>query len=88
MNDDVRRVLVYRLGSLGDTLIALPSFHLIYLKWSGTLRLRSQRFADTPTRPYAGTLPYDPFHFEKRETEKMNLNGVDLGGEELIACRR
>ena len=25
----VRRVLVYRLGSLGDTLIALPSFHLI-----------------------------------------------------------
>jgi ADP-heptose:LPS heptosyltransferase len=29
MNDDVRRVLVYRLGSLGDTLIALPSFHLI-----------------------------------------------------------
>src|SRR5581483_12376467 len=29
MNDAVRRVLVYRLGSLGDTLIALPSFHLI-----------------------------------------------------------
>lgn len=38
MNDNVgptlatnqaRRVLVYRLGSLGDTLIALPSFHLI-----------------------------------------------------------
>ena len=28
-NDHVRRVLVYRLGSLGDTLIALPSFHLI-----------------------------------------------------------
>src|SRR5215472_15050983 len=29
MSDSVRRVLVYRLGSLGDTLIALPSFHLI-----------------------------------------------------------
>ncbi len=29
MNEHVRRVLVYRLGSLGDTLIALPSFHLI-----------------------------------------------------------
>lgn len=26
---DVRRVLVFRLGSLGDTLVALPSFHLI-----------------------------------------------------------
>jgi heptosyltransferase-3 len=29
MADNVRRVLVYRLGSLGDTLIALPAFHLI-----------------------------------------------------------
>jgi (E)-4-hydroxy-3-methylbut-2-enyl-diphosphate synthase len=29
-------------------------------------------------------LPYDPFHFEKRETEKIHLNGFDLGGEELI----
>lgn len=26
---DVKRVLVYRLGSLGDTLVALPSLHLI-----------------------------------------------------------
>ena len=26
---DVRRVLIYRLGSLGDTVIALPCFHLI-----------------------------------------------------------
>jgi len=41
--------------------------------------------ADTPTRPYADTpLPYDPFHFEKRETDKIHVNGVDLGGEELI----
>ncbi|HUC61865.1 MAG TPA: glycosyltransferase family 9 protein [Alphaproteobacteria bacterium] len=27
--DDARRVLIYRLGSLGDTLVALPCFHLI-----------------------------------------------------------
>ena len=41
--------------------------------------------ADTPTRPYADTLlPYDPFHFEKRETDKIHVNGIDLGGEELI----
>ncbi len=26
---DVRRVLIYRLGSLGDTVVALPCFHLI-----------------------------------------------------------
>jgi ADP-heptose:LPS heptosyltransferase len=29
VNNHARRVLVYRLGSLGDTLIALPAFHLI-----------------------------------------------------------
>ena len=29
MTAQVRRVLVYRLGSLGDTLVALPSLHLI-----------------------------------------------------------
>jgi (E)-4-hydroxy-3-methylbut-2-enyl-diphosphate synthase len=40
--------------------------------------------ADTPTRGYAHTLPYDPFHFEKRETEKIHVNRLDLGGEELI----
>jgi (E)-4-hydroxy-3-methylbut-2-enyl-diphosphate synthase len=41
--------------------------------------------ADTPIRPYADTpLPYDPFHFEKRATEKIHADGVDLGGEELI----
>jgi (E)-4-hydroxy-3-methylbut-2-enyl-diphosphate synthase len=39
---------------------------------------------DTPTPPHADTLPFDPFHFEKRETEKIHVNGVDLGGEELI----
>jgi (E)-4-hydroxy-3-methylbut-2-enyl-diphosphate synthase len=39
--------------------------------------------ADRP-KPHADTLPYDPFHFEKRETEKIHVNGVDLGGEELI----
>jgi (E)-4-hydroxy-3-methylbut-2-enyl-diphosphate synthase len=40
--------------------------------------------ADTPARPHANTLPFDPFHFEKRETEKIHVNEVDLGGEELI----
>lgn len=29
VHPDVRRVLVYRLGSLGDTLVALPSLHLV-----------------------------------------------------------
>jgi (E)-4-hydroxy-3-methylbut-2-enyl-diphosphate synthase len=50
----------------------------------GNAETSGRSFADTPPHPYAGTLPYDPFHFEKRETEKIHLNGVDLGGEELI----
>src|ERR1700757_4594504 len=29
MASSTKRVLIYRLGSLGDTLIALPAFHLI-----------------------------------------------------------
>ena len=29
VREDVRRVLVYRMGSLGDTVVALPALHLI-----------------------------------------------------------
>ncbi len=32
---NIRRVLVYRLGSLGDTLVALPGFHLIRESFPG-----------------------------------------------------
>jgi heptosyltransferase III len=39
MADDIRRVLVYRLGSLGDTLIALPAFHLIARAFPSAERL-------------------------------------------------
>ena len=38
----------------------------------------------SPLTSHFDTLPFDPFHFEKRETEKIQVNGVDLGGEELI----
>jgi (E)-4-hydroxy-3-methylbut-2-enyl-diphosphate synthase len=38
----------------------------------------------SPLTSHGEALPYDPFHFEKRETEKIHVNGVDLGGEELI----
>lgn len=34
----VRRVLIYRLGSLGDTVVALPSFHLIERKFPNAER--------------------------------------------------
>ena len=29
MASSTKRVLIYRLGSLGDTLVALPAFHLV-----------------------------------------------------------
>jgi ADP-heptose:LPS heptosyltransferase len=35
---DARRVLVYRLGSLGDTIVALPSLHLIARAFPGAER--------------------------------------------------
>ena len=38
MHPEVRRVLVYRLGSLGDTLVALPSLHLIEIAFPNAER--------------------------------------------------
>ncbi len=37
-NSGVRRVLIYRLGSLGDTLIALPALHLVARAYPGAER--------------------------------------------------
>ncbi|MBV8098914.1 MAG: (E)-4-hydroxy-3-methylbut-2-enyl-diphosphate synthase [Verrucomicrobia bacterium] len=72
---------------LGDTIrvsLTEDSVHEIPVAQALVARYNA-RNADTPARPYADTpLPFDPFHFEKRETEKIHLNGVDLGGEELI----
>jgi (E)-4-hydroxy-3-methylbut-2-enyl-diphosphate synthase len=38
----------------------------------------------SPLTSHSEALPYDPFHFEKRETEKIHVHDIDLGGEELI----
>lgn len=36
---EAKRVLIYRLGSLGDTVVALPCFHLIARVLFGTFGL-------------------------------------------------
>ncbi len=41
---DVKRVLVYRLGSLGDTVVALPCFHLIARKFPRAERVLLTNF--------------------------------------------
>jgi len=75
---------------LGDTIrVSLTEDSVHEIPVAQTLVARynaaNDSHADTPTRPYASTLlPYDPFHFEKRATEKIHADGVDLGGEELI----
>ncbi len=78
---------------LGDTIrvsLTEDSVHEIPVAQTLVARYNSANgsHADTLRRrpdPYAHTpLPYDPFHFEKRETDKIHVNGVDLGGEELI----
>lgn len=38
MGKPVRRVLVYRLGSMGDTIVSLPAFHLIERRFPGAER--------------------------------------------------
>jgi ADP-heptose:LPS heptosyltransferase len=43
---DARRVLIYRLGSLGDTLVALPCFHLIERCFPDAERRVLTTFAD------------------------------------------
>jgi (E)-4-hydroxy-3-methylbut-2-enyl-diphosphate synthase len=72
---------------LGDTIrvsLTEDSVHEIPVAQALVARYNA-RNADTPAGRYAGTdLPFDPFHFEKRETDKIHLDGVDLGGEELI----
>jgi (E)-4-hydroxy-3-methylbut-2-enyl-diphosphate synthase len=74
---------------LGDTIrvsLTEDSVHEIPVAQTLIARYNSGdgSHADTPTRPYAHMLSYNPFHFEKRETDKIHVNGVDLGGEELI----
>ena len=75
---------------LGDTIrVSLTEDSVHEIPVAQTLVARynaaSGSHADTPTLRYADTpLPYDPFHFEKRATEKIHADGVDLGGEELI----
>jgi heptosyltransferase-3 len=40
----VRRVLIYRLGSLGDTVVALPSYHLLARKFADAERVLLTNF--------------------------------------------
>ena len=38
MRGEPRRVLIYRLGSLGDTVVALPALHLVAKRFAGAER--------------------------------------------------
>ncbi len=56
MNRDVRRVLVYRLGSLGDTVVALPSLHLIERAFPNAERRMLTNFPVTSKAPAAAAV--------------------------------
>lgn len=51
-----RRVLLYRLGSLGDTLIALPSFHLVARAFPGAERRLLTSFPPTAKAPASSAI--------------------------------
>ena len=53
---DVSRVLVYRLGSLGDTLVALPSLHLIARRFPNAERRLLTNFPVSSKAPAAAVV--------------------------------
>jgi (E)-4-hydroxy-3-methylbut-2-enyl-diphosphate synthase len=77
---------------LGDTIrvsLTEDSVHEIPVAQALVARYNAENsgnaaIAGNDSQSRVDALPYDPFHFEKRETEKIHLNGFDLGGEELI----
>jgi len=46
-NPGMKRILVYRLGSLGDTIVALPSLHLVAQKFPEAERWMLTNFSDS-----------------------------------------
>src|SRR5438552_1447948 len=56
MASSTKRVLIYRLGSLGDTLIALPAFHLIARAFPGAERRLLTNFPVNVKAPPAAAI--------------------------------
>src|SRR5579864_8863417 len=56
MASSTKRVLIYRLGSLGDTLIALPAFHLIAGAFPNAERRLLTNFPVTAKAPPAAAI--------------------------------
>src|SRR5215467_4995170 len=52
----VRRVLIYRLGSLGDTVIALPALHLVEQAFPGSERRMLTNFPVNVKAPPAAAI--------------------------------
>lgn len=52
----IRRVLIYRIGSLGDTIVALPCFHMIADKFPQAQRLLLTNFPVHAKAPAAATI--------------------------------
>ena len=52
----VRKILIYRLGSLGDTIVALPCFHLLARKYADAQRLLLTNFPVASKAPAAAAV--------------------------------
>ncbi len=67
---------------IGDTIrvsLTEDSVHEIPVARAMVARIETQP-ADLPVAP----LSYDPFSYRRRESQLLNRNGVNLGGEELV----
>lgn len=58
-NSQIKRVLIYRLGSLGDTVVALPSFHLVARAFPDAERCLLTNFPVDPRAPSAKSVLED-----------------------------
>ena len=56
MGDKVSRVLIYRLGSLGDTVVALPALHLVARAFPGAERRMLTNFPVSVKAPAAAAI--------------------------------
>jgi (E)-4-hydroxy-3-methylbut-2-enyl-diphosphate synthase len=70
---------------LGDTIrVSLTEDSVHEIPVAQTLVTRYNAVNPVNTVNADAPLPFDPFHFEKRSSEKIQVSGFELGGEELI----
>lgn len=86
--DSVRRVLVYRLGSLGDTVVALPSLHLIARIFAKAERALLTNVPINATAPAAAAVLGDSKLIQRYFHYPVSTRSLFLLGRLVLTLRR